>query len=161
MLIRFSKLSSTAIQPKFATPGASGMDLHADIETWIAAGFSKLIPTNIAMMIPIGYEGQVRPRSGLALKKRITVLNTPGTIDSDYRGGIGVILHNTGDEPFLVKQGDRIAQLVIAPVVPANVVNLVEFDELAATDRGAGGFGSTGVSEAPLRQGGGLLNGKL
>ncbi len=140
--IEFIRQSSTAIMPKYATPGAAGMDLHADIDASIAIGDWKLIPTNIAIKLPADLEAQVRPRSGLALKKGITVLNTPGTIDPDYRGGIGVILMNNGHETFAIKQGERIAQLVIAPFVRAN---LVQVDAFEKTSRGEGGFGSTGV----------------
>jgi dUTP pyrophosphatase len=102
----------------------------------------KLIPTGLFIELPAGYEAQIRPRSGLALKRGLTVLNTPGTIDADYRGEVGVILANFGDASFSVKKGDRIAQIVVVPVTRAEIV---ETDEVAATDRGAGGFGSTGV----------------
>ena len=123
--------------------GASGMDLLAAVEdaVEIEPGGVELIPTGIAIAVPPGYEGQVRPRSGLALKSGILVLNTPGTIDSDYRGEIGVILANLGREPFTVERGDRIAQLVIAAVARAE---WTECDVLSATARGGGGFGHTG-----------------
>ena len=109
----------------------------------MAAGTRALIPTGISMAIPPGYEGQIRPRSGLAVKHGIAIVNAPGTIDSDYRGEIQVILINLGSEPWIVKRGDRIAQLVIAPVLS---VDLEAVEDLAGTVRGAGGFGSTGVA---------------
>jgi dUTP pyrophosphatase len=110
-------------------------------ELIIYPGGRALIPTGIKMALPVGFEAQVRPRSGLALKYGITVLNTPGTIDSDYRGDVGVVLINHGTEPFVVNQGDRIAQLVISQITQAQFVPV---DELSETNRGAGGFGSTG-----------------
>lgn len=128
--------------PGYATPGSAGIDLRAAINTILQPGERRLIGTGIAIAIPDGYEAQVRPRSGLALKHGITVLNAPGTIDADYRGEIGVILHNAGDQPFGVKRGDRIAQLVFAPVVQAAFSVVADLDDTA---RGAGGFGSTGV----------------
>lgn len=140
--ITFTKLSSTAIEPKYATVDAVGMDLCADHDASIAPGDHKLILTNIAVKMPRFFEAQVRPRSGLALKKGITVLNSPGTIDPDYRGGIGVILYNAGKERFTIKPGDRIAQLVFAMRWKAY---LTEVDTLDETKRGADGFGSTGV----------------
>lgn len=146
--VRFKRLSTTAIIPTYATPGAAGMDLYADHEASIGPGESRLVLTNIAIELPPGLEAQVRPRSGLALKRRITVLNSPGTIDPDFRGGIGVILHNTHTDHchrFVVARGDRIAQLVIAPFVR---VHAIEVDEVGETKRGAGGFGSTGVSDS-------------
>jgi dUTP pyrophosphatase len=129
--------------PRPATPGSAGLDLCAAVagELAIAPGDRALVPTGFALAIPEGYEGQVRPRSGLALHAGVTVANAPGTIDSDYRGELGVILVNLSREPFTVKRGERIAQLVIAPVIQAE---LVEVAELASTERGAGGFGSTG-----------------
>jgi dUTP pyrophosphatase len=146
--VNFRRLSSTAKLPTYATPGAAGMDLYADQEQTVLPGDSRLIKTNVAIELPVGYEAQVRPRSGLALKSRVTVLNTPGTIDSDYRGGIGVILHNTGLDAFKVKPGDRIAQLVIARY---ERIEAIEVGELSGTARGAGGFGHTGVSENPCK----------
>lgn len=130
--------------PEAMTAGASGFDLRAAVKEPVTLypGERKLIPTGIAIAMPEGVEAQVRPRSGLALKHWITVLNTPGTIDADYRGEIGVILINLGFEPFTVKRGDRIAQLVFQ-VVPR--VELVEVEELPPSERGTGGFGSTGV----------------
>ncbi len=143
MVVKFIRLSSTCKVPAYASAGAAGADLHADIDMTIRPGETRLIPTNIAVEIPTGLEGQIRPRSGLAFKNRITVLNSPGTIDSDYRGGIGVLLHNTGIDFFQVKQGDRIAQLVIAPYFRAD---FVETGCVSETGRGTGAYGSTGVS---------------
>ena len=131
--------------PMYATMGAAGADLRANFsgrgQTVLQAGARALIPTGLRCDIPAGYEVQIRPRSGLALKHGITLPNAPGTIDSDYRGPLGVILMNAGNEPFVVNHGDRIAQMVVAPVVQA-AFDLV--DTLDTTARGAGGFGSTG-----------------
>ena len=132
--------------PAYHSSGAAGMDLRAavaeDAPLELAPGARALIPTGIAIALPEGFEAQVRPRSGLALKHGITCLNAPGTIDSDYRGEIGVILANLGEAPFVVKRGMRIAQLVIAPVTRAC---WEEVDDLDATARGSGGFGSSGT----------------
>ena len=127
--------------PAYATEGAAGMDVVAAEDLTLAPGARHAVATGFAMAIPVGYEVQARPRSGLALKHGITCLNTPGTIDSDYRGEVKVILANLGDAPFEVKRGERIAQLVPAPVQYATL-DLV--DDLDATTRGSGGFGSTG-----------------
>lgn len=129
--------------PRYQTDGAAGMDLHAAIDYAIllAPGERRAIPTGLILEIPSGYEGQIRPRSGLALKHGVTVLNAPGTIDSDYRGEVAVILINHGTEPFTIERGDRVAQIVFAPVVRAE---LVETSETSETHRGIGGFGSTG-----------------
>lgn len=127
--------------PAYATDGAAGMDVVAAEELTLAPGARHAVATGFAMAIPPGYEVQVRPRSGLALKHGITCLNTPGTIDSDYRGEVKVILANLGTEPFPVKRGERIAQLVPAPVQHATLDEVASLDETA---RGAGGFGSTG-----------------
>jgi dUTP pyrophosphatase len=127
--------------PAYATAGAAGMDVVSAEEVTIAPGARHAVATGLAMAIPQGYEIQVRPRSGLALKHGITVPNTPGTIDSDYRGELKVILINLGAEPFAIARGDRVAQLVLAPVVQASWDKVAELD---ATERGAGGFGSTG-----------------
>jgi len=129
--------------PKYESDGASGMDLlAANVEDiTVAPGEVKLIPTGLHISVPSGYEAQVRPRSGLALKHGLTVVNSPGTIDADYRGELGVILGNMGREPFVVKRGTRIAQLVIARVAQARWVPV---DELDDTARGQGGFGHTG-----------------
>lgn len=130
--------------PEYKTEGSAGMDLSsASSETiTIAPGKKALVPTNIIIELPQGYEGQVRPRSGLALKFGITVLNSPGTVDSDYRGEIGVVLINHGEEDFVVKFGDRIAQLIIAKYEHCEIN---EAKELSDSQRGEGGYGSTGV----------------
>jgi dUTP pyrophosphatase len=132
--------------PTYATAGAAGLDLLAavpqDAPVTLLPGGRALVPTGLAMQLPDGYEGQVRPRSGLALRHGITVLNTPGTVDADYRGEVGVILVNLGAEPFTVERGARVAQLVVAPV---SRIAIVEQMALDVTVRGAGGFGSTGV----------------
>ena len=127
--------------PDYATDGAAGMDVLAAEDVTLPSGGRHAVATGLAVAIPPGYEIQVRPRSGLALKHGITVPNTPGTIDSDYRGELKVILINHGEEAFDVRRGDRIAQLVLAPVVR---LSWLKVDELDHTDRGAGGFGSTG-----------------
>jgi len=129
--------------PAYATDGAAGMDVVAAEDLVLAPGARHAVATGFAIAIPPGFEVQVRPRSGLALKHGITCLNTPGTIDSDYRGEVKVILANLGDQPFPIGRGDRIAQLVPAPVQRA------EFDEVGSLDetvRGSGGFGSTGIA---------------
>lgn len=128
--------------PSYESAGAAGMDVRAAKDMVIAPGARALVPTGFAMAIPHGFEVQVRPRSGLALKKGISIPNSPGTIDSDYRGELGVILINHGHEDFVIAHGDRIAQIVAAPVQRAAVIEVEELDE---TVRGAGGFGSTGV----------------
>lgn len=129
--------------PKYMSDTASGMDLFAAVEKEVMLEHSeiKLIPTGIHIELPIGYEAQVRPRSGLALKYGLTIVNTPGTIDSDYRGEIGIIMCNLGKERFIVERGMRIAQLVIQPVIRAD---LVEVEHLEESNRGGGGFGHTG-----------------
>ncbi|WP_375270468.1 dUTP diphosphatase [Sphingomonas sp.] len=127
--------------PAYATAGAAGMDVVAAEDATLDPGARAAIATGFALAIPNGYEVQVRPRSGLALKHGVTCLNTPGTIDCDYRGEVKVILANLGDEPFPVRRGERIAQMVPAPVLRAQ---LAEVDVLDVTTRGAGGFGSTG-----------------
>jgi len=129
--------------PAYATPDSAGLDLLAAIDAPIelAPGERRLVPTGLKIALPAGYEAQVRPRSGLALKHGITLLNSPGTIDADYRGEVKVILVNLGEEDFTIRRGDRIAQLVIAPVVQARWAEVAELD---ATARGDGGFGSTG-----------------
>jgi dUTP pyrophosphatase len=134
--------------PAYATAGAAGCDLHAAVEAplEIPPGGRALVPTGIAIALPEGAEAQVRPRSGLALRHGVTCLNSPGTIDADYRGEVGVILANLGEAPFVVARGMRIAQLVVAPVAR---VAWDEMAELPATLRGAGGFGSTGTGGAP------------
>ena len=143
VVVRVS-LEPHAVQaPAYQTEHAAGMDLHAAVsgDVSIEPGEVIAVPTGLRLEIPPGYEGQVRARSGLAAKHAIGVPNAPGTIDADYRGEVKVLLVNWGRAPFVVKRGERIAQLVIAPVVQAE---LVEVEELDATARGAGGFGSTG-----------------
>ena len=130
--------------PQYATSGAAGMDIVSAETVTIPSGSRHAVATGLAVAIPEGFEIQVRPRSGLALKHGITVPNTPGTIDSDYRGELKVILINHGDAPFPIARGDRVAQLVLAPVTQAA---WAEVEDLDATDRGAGGFGSTGGHE--------------
>ncbi len=127
--------------PAYATAGAAGMDVVSAEDVTIAPGARHAVATGLALAIPQGYEIQVRPRSGLALKHGITVPNTPGTIDSDYRGELKVILINHGADPFAIARGDRVAQLVLAPVVQAAWKEVAQLD---ATERGEGGFGSTG-----------------
>ena len=127
--------------PEYATPASAGVDLRASEARVIPPGGRALVPTGLRIALPEGYEAQVRPRSGLALKHGVTLPNSPGTIDADYRGEIGVILMNLGQEPFVVEPGDRIAQMVVAPVVR---VAWSEAEALDATERGEGGFGSTG-----------------
>ena len=131
--------------PKYMSDHAAGMDLYAAVEgeLKIESGGWKLVPTGIAIALPEGYEAQVRPRSGLALKQGVSVLNTPGTVDADYRGEVGVILMNHSKQDLIIKRGDRIAQMII------NKYERIVFDEIAelpVTDRGAGGFGHTGKS---------------
>ncbi len=132
--------------PRYETPGSAGMDLRAavpeDAPVTLQPGEWQLIPTGISMALPSGYEAQIRPRSGLAAKKGISCVNTPGTVDSDYRGELRVNLINHGKEPFVIQRGERIAQMVIAPVIQAV---WDEVDTLDETERGTGGFGSTGV----------------
>lgn len=128
--------------PSYATDGSAGLDLRADVEVRLEPGERKLVPTGIAIEIPPGFEGQVRPRSGLALRHGVTTVNSPGTIDADYRGEVGVILINLGREPVVLQRGERIAQLVIARY---ERVELREVASLSQTARGAGGFGHTGT----------------
>jgi dUTP pyrophosphatase len=127
--------------PRYETAGAAGLDLRADEEVTLAPGERRQVPTGLAVEIPAGYEGQVRPRSGLAARHGVGMVNGPGTIDADYRGEVMVILVNHGQAPFAARRGDRIAQLVIAPVARVEV-RLA--DDLSETERGEGGFGSTG-----------------
>ena len=130
--------------PQYMTEGASGMDLFASLEKEVTLepGERRLIPTGVSISIPEGFEGQVRPRSGLAIQKGIGIVNSPGTIDSDYRGEIGALLINFGNESFTIRHGDRIAQMVIAQVIRAT---LEEVDHLPTTRRQEGGFGHTGI----------------
>ena len=142
--ILIKRLSKNVSLPKYETNGSSGMDLAANISSNIniEPKQTAIIPTGIALSIPRDFEIQIRPRSGLAAKHKISVLNTPGTIDADYRGEIKVILINLGNEVFKIENGDRIAQMVVCPVIQAK---LKEVDDLNKTDRGEGGFGSTGT----------------
>ena len=142
--ILIKRLSKEIPLPKYETSGSSGMDLAANIETNINIdpGKTAIVPTGLSISIPKGFEVQIRPRSGLAAKKKIIVLNTPGTIDGDYSGEFKVILINLGEEPFKVEKGLRIAQMVVCPIVQAQ---LKEVDDLSETERGKGGFGSTGT----------------
>ena len=142
MTVRFLKIDPAAQLPVYAHPGDAGMDVSSLEELVIAPGERKLVRTGLKMELPMDAEAQIRPRSGLALKYGITVLNSPGTIDAGYRGEVGVILVNLGAESFKVEKGMRIAQMVIQPVCRAAVV---EVEHLDGTDRGEGGFGSTGV----------------
>ena len=141
----FSVLKEGALLPEYQTPGSAGADLYAYLAEPLTLNpmERKLIPTGLFVELPVGYELQVRPRSGLALKYGITVLNTPGTVDSDYRGELCVLLVNFGSEPFTVQNGDRIAQAVVAQAVQ---VSFVQTDALSKTGRGAGGYGSTGIA---------------
>ena len=134
---------SRNLLPKYETDASAGLDIraHLDEPFTLQPGERTLVKTGLFMEIPVGYEAQVRPRSGLALKKGITVLNSPGTIDADYRGEVGVILVNLSKNPFVIEDGDRIAQLVFAKVEQASWINT---EELSSTERGEGGFGSTG-----------------
>lgn len=131
--------------PAYETPGSAGMDLRAavaaDIPLHLVPGERVMVPTGLSLAIPLGYEVQIRPRSGLAAKHGLTCLNTPGTIDSDYRGEVKVILINLGQEPFVIERGERVAQMVLAPVTQAAWEQVAVLDETA---RGTGGFGSTG-----------------
>ena len=142
MTVRFKKVHPDASLPSYAHPGDAGMDVRSVEDVELAPGARALVHTGLVMILPQGWEAQVRPRSGLALKHGVTVLNTPGTIDAGYRGEVGVILANLGDAAFPVRKGDRIAQIVVAPVTTADIEEAEVVDE---TDRGAGGFGSTGV----------------
>ncbi len=140
---RISENFNDVALPHYATEGSAGMDVRATVETeiLIRAGEVKLVPTNLKVEIPVGYEIQVRPRSGLALKNGIGLLNSPGTIDSDYRGEVGIIMSNFSKTDFVVKRGDRIAQLVLTQYT---VADIIEVDALSDSQRGEGGFGHTG-----------------
>jgi dUTP pyrophosphatase len=142
--ILIKRLSKNITLPKYETDGSSGMDLAANVETNVELkpGQSAIIPTGLAVSIPESYEIQIRPRSGLAAKNQISVLNTPGTIDADYRGELKVILINLGKKNFKIENGLRIAQMVLCPVIKASIK---EVDQLEETERGVGGFGSTGT----------------
>ena len=142
--ILIKRLSKNIPLPKYETDGSSGMDISADVKDSIEIkpGKSEIIPTGLAVSIPKNFEIQIRPRSGLAAKNQISVLNTPGTIDADYRGELKVILINFGNKNFIVEKGLRIAQMVLCPIIKANIK---EVETLENTKRGSGGFGSTGV----------------
>jgi len=142
--ILIKRLSKEVSLPKYETSGSSGMDLAAHISTNINIdpGKTAIVPTGLSVAIPIGFEIQIRPRSGLAAKNNITVLNTPGTIDADYRGELKVILINLSKKTFVIEKGLRVAQMIVCPVIQAT---LEEVDELDNTIRGKGGFGSTGT----------------
>jgi dUTP pyrophosphatase len=144
MKIEFTNRCHDIAAPSRASDRAAGFDLRAAVEstTTLAPGSRALVPTGVCMAVPAGFEAQIRPRSGLAARHGVTLLNSPGTIDSDYRGELAVLLINHGEEPFVVNRGDRIAQLVIAAVAPAELIEVGALDE---TERGAGGFGSSGV----------------
>ena len=141
--ILIKRLSNNIPLPKYETEGSSGMDLTANVNKVIEIqpGKSEIIPTGLALSIPKNYEIQIRPRSGLAAKNQISVLNTPGTIDEDYRGEIKIILINLGRKSFVIKSGDRVAQMILSPVIK---MELQETNDLPKTLRGEGGFGSTG-----------------
>ena len=142
--IRRLKKDHPVSLPQYMTEGSSGMDLFASLaqEVTLVPGERKLIPAGISVAIPEGFEGQIRPRSGLAIQKGIGIVNGPGTIDADYRGEVGVLLINFGKEPFTIRNGDRIAQMVISPVTR---VILEEVEDLPPTRRQGGGFGHTGI----------------
>ena len=142
MKVKVLRTDPAAQLPAYAHPDDAGMDVRSVEEVTLAPGARALVRTGLVLELPSGAEAQVRPRSGLALKHGVTVLNAPGTIDAGYRGEVGVILVNLGTEPFVVEKGMKVAQLVVAPVTQAEVVEVSAVD---ATDRGAGGFGSTGV----------------
>jgi dUTP pyrophosphatase len=140
--VDFLRVCEDAVLPTKGTAGAAAFDLYSRESCTVARGDRALISTGWAVGIPTGYEAQIRPRSGLAARQGVTVLNSPGTIDSDYRGEVKVILANLGEDDVRIRKGDRVAQFVVSPVIP---VELVEVASLADTDRGSGGFGSTGT----------------
>ena len=142
MTVKVLRTDPAAQLPTYAHPGDAGMDVRSVEDVTLEPGARALVHTGLVLMLPPDAEAQVRPRSGLALKHGVTVLNSPGTIDAGYRGEVGVILVNLGTEPFAVEKGMKVAQLVVAPVAQAAVVEVAEVDE---TERGAGGFGSSGV----------------
>ena len=142
MTVKVLRSDPEAQLPAYAHPGDAGMDVRSIEELTLAPGARALVHTGLVLMLPPDAEAQVRPRSGLALKHGVTVLNTPGTIYAGYRGEVGVILVNLGTEPFTVEKGMKIAQIVVSPVAQAEIVEVASVDE---TDRGAGGFGSTGI----------------
>lgn len=145
--LRVFKMRAGAVIPRYKTSGAAGLDLAAclDIPLVIEPGKSMRVPTGLQIALPAGHEGQVRPRSGLAARHGVSVLNAPGTIDEDYRGEVQVLLINHGNEPFTIESGDRIAQLIVAPVSQVEIEAVNDEAALGGTERGDGGFGSTGV----------------
>lgn len=145
-LLTICKLDERAVTPKYATEGSAGMDLAAvlDEPLTLAPGERAAIRTGIAMALPTGHEGQLRPRSGLAKKHGISMVNAPGTIDEDYRAEVHVLLINLGHEPYTFHHGDRIAQLIVAPIVRVGIMTVPSIELLGETGRGAGGFGSSG-----------------
>ena len=145
--LRVYRMRADAVIPRYKTSGAAGMNLAACLDSplTIAPGRSARVPTGLRIALPTGHEGQVRPRSGLAARHAVTVLNAPGTIDEDYRGEVQVLLVNHGTEPFTIETGDRIAQLIVAPVTQVEVTTVNDEAALGGTERGDGGFGSTGV----------------
>lgn len=144
--LKVHRLHPRAVLPEYATSSAAGMDLCAALDEAmvLAPGERCAVPTGLAIALPEGHEGQVRARSGLARKHGIALVNAPGTIDSDYRGEVQILLVNLGREPYTIEPGDRIAQLVVAPIVRVQVERVDSAEELGVTDRGSGGFGSTG-----------------
>ncbi|MEM1028962.1 MAG: dUTP diphosphatase [Myxococcota bacterium] len=158
MRVRVRRVGAVDVPlPRYQTRGAAGLDLYAALpgRVHLAPRARELIPTGVAIALPPGYEGQVRPRSGLALHHGVTVLNAPGTIDADFRGEIGIVLINHGDEVVVIEPRARIAQLVVTPVA---CVDLVEVDALPPTARGEGGYGSTGVRTSSREEGGGVAS---
>jgi dUTP pyrophosphatase len=141
MQLKVKKVSAAAVLPAYARPGDAGLDLCAAVDMVIEPGEVKIVPTGLVIELPPDTEAQVRPRSGLAVKHAVTVLNTPGTIDEGYRGELGVILINHGRQPFAITTGMRVAQLVVQRRL---TIEVVEVDEVSETERGAGGYGSTG-----------------
>lgn len=145
--VKFFKLNPDAIIPDYAHSGDAGMDLYSAVDTTIEPMEWKLVGTGLAMLLPEGTEGQVRTKSGIALKNGVFVLNTPGTVDENYRGEVGVILYNLSKVPFVIKKGQKIAQLVINEVCYVKTEQAQTLEELGTTDRGEGGFGSTGLGQ--------------
>ncbi len=147
VVVRVANIGQDAL-PAYATPQSAGLDLRARLEgpVVLQPGERRLVPTGLHIELPDGYEAQVRPRSGLAFKHGLTVLNSPGTIDADYRGEIGVLLVHHGQEPFTLEPGERIAQLVVAAYARVQWSSVEQPEDLATTDRGAGGFGHTGTA---------------
>jgi dUTP pyrophosphatase len=145
MILKVQKLDPAAIAPHYAHPGDAGLDLFSNEHVELQPGDSRLVKTGVSIELPPGTEGQVRPRSGLAAKHQVTVLNAPGTIDEGYRGEVCVILINHGRAAFVVEKGMKIAQMLVKPVIR---VDVQEVEALSATRRGAGGFGSTGYRQA-------------